>query len=293
MGTVVNLTVVNDDPQAAQAAIDDCLNRMQALEEVLSRFKPDSELSQLNREGSLAQAHPALLALMGQAQEIGELSGGAFDVTVKPLVDLYQYYQVTANTLPPDAEIRRVLERVGYRQVAVDGQRVSFDQPGMAVTLDSIAKGYIVDAGVAVLRGAGFQDVLVEAGGDLLASGYKDSATPWQIGIQSPRKTQSGLLASFSVKDNAVATSGDYAQPFTTDLRQHHILDPRTGYSAPELASVTVTAPTAAMADGLATAVMVLGPQEGLAMVDRLSQTEACLMTKETQLVQTAGFGAG
>ena len=115
----------------------------------------------------------------------------------------------------------------------------------MGITLDGIAKGYIVDEGVAVLKQAGFDNILVEAGGDLAASGLKEAALPWQIGIQAPRQGHSSLLGKFAVRDQAIATSGDYMQPFTPDLSQHHILDPRAGYSAPELASATVVAPSA------------------------------------------------
>jgi thiamine biosynthesis lipoprotein len=167
------------------------------------------------------------------------------------------------------------------------GKRVTFAHPGMAVTLDGIAKGYIVDAGIEVLKQRGFADVLVEAGGDLLASGQKEQDTPWQIGIRSPRTAQGGLLASFSVENRAVATSGDYMQSFTADLSQHHILDPRTGYSAPELASATVTAPTATLADGLATATMVLGPKAGLRLVESLPGCKAYLVLKDLEIVKT------
>ena len=111
---------------------------------------------------------------------------------------------------------------------------------------------------MAVLKQHGFVNVLVEAGGDLMAAGMKDEKRPWRIGVQSPRPDADMAQMRFSLSNRAAATSGDYMQAFTSDLRQHHIIDPRTGYSAPDLASVTVTAPTAMLADGLATAVMVL-----------------------------------
>jgi thiamine biosynthesis lipoprotein len=160
----------------------------------------------------------------------------------------------------------------------------------MSITLDGIAKGYIVDQGVAVLKDFGFQDVLVEAGGDLLASGEKSPSSLWKIGIKSPRQEQGGIIARFSIRDRAVATSGDYLQPFVRDLSQHHLLDPRTGYSSPRLASASVLAKTATFADGLATAVMVLGPEAGLALIEELSGCEAYLVTKNLQTFQSKGF---
>lgn len=289
MGTVVNLTVISPDKAAAQAAIESTLNRMAELEDILSRFKPQSQLAQLNRNGRLDDAHPALIEIVAQAHQLSDLSGGAFDITVKPLVDLYQQYQAT-DSLPPEADIAAVLETVDYRRIEVIGEQITFNQPGMSITLDGIAKGYIIDEGVAVLKQAGFKNVMVEAGGDLLASGQKSAGEAWQIGLQSPRKLQPGLLATLVVQNKAVATSGDYMQAFTADLSQHHILDPRTGYSAPELASATVIAPSAMLADGLATTAMVLTPQRGLRLIERVPNCEACLVDKNLQQFKTVNF---
>lgn len=289
MGTVVNLTVISDDRIAAQSAIDATLNRMAELESVLSRFKPESQLAQLNSNGYIDYANPALLALIEQARQLSDLSGGAFDITVKPLVDLYQQYQAI-DSLPPEMEIAATLKKVDYRQIEVSGTRIAFAQPGMTITLDGIAKGFIVDEGVAVLKDAGFGNVLVEAGGDLLASGQKSAGEAWQIGVQSPRQAEPGLPTKLDVQNKAVATSGDYMQAFTTDMRQHHILDPRNGYSAPELASATVIAPSAMLADGLATAAMVLGSQASLSLIERLPNCEACLVDKDLQQFKTVNL---
>ena len=147
-----------------------------------------------------------------------------------------------------------------------------------------------MDAGVTVLKQAGFGQVLVEAGGDLAAAGQKSTGTPWRIGVQSPREEQAGLQNKFNLQDQAAATSGDYMQPFSADLRQHYILDPRPGYSAPEVASATVIAPSAMLADGLATSVMVLGPKAALQMIHGLPGCEAYLVAKDLQTIKTATF---
>jgi len=289
MGTVVNLTIISDDQSAAKAAIEATLNRMADLEAQLSRHRPDSQLSRLNQNGELANAGQPLLKLISQSHRLSDLSGGAFDITSKPLVDLYQQHQID-NTLPPADRIEQTLQLVDYHQIDVEGRRVTFKQPGMAITLDGIAKGYIVDEAVAVLKQAGYDNILVEAGGDLAASGQKANQKSWQIGIQSPRQTQPGMLAKFDIRNRAAATSGDYMQPFSADLRQHHILDPRTGYSAPELASATIVAPSAALADGLATAAMVLGPEAAVQMVDRLPECDAYLVTKTLRIFKTTNL---
>jgi thiamine biosynthesis lipoprotein len=206
-------------------------------------------------------------------------------VTVKPLGGLYRRCQAEKAS-PPAAEIRRILEQVDYRQVVVEGERVTLARPGNAVTLDGIAKGYIVDQGIAELREHGYQAVIVEAGGDLHAAGERSPGDPWQIGVQSPRETRPGPLARLDVRDASVATSGDYQQPFTADLRQHHILDPRTGHSAPELASATITAPTATLADAVATAAMVLRPKDGCALVEGLPACAAYLVFKGLEVLE-------
>jgi thiamine biosynthesis lipoprotein len=142
---------------------------------------------------------------------------------------------------------------------------------------------------VDVLRGRGFGDVIVEAGGDLVAGGVRGDGTPWRIGIRAPRPGLA-LTARFEAANRAVATSGDYMQPFTDDYSQHHILDPRRGYSSPELASATVAAPTAALADALATLTMVLGPRRGRALIEDLPDCEAYFIAKDLEVTRTSGF---
>ena len=289
MGTGVHLTVLGDDRETAEAAADATLEHMANLEARLSRHRSDSELSVLNRTGRLDFASEALLDNLCLSERISGLGEGAFDITVQPVLDLYRDRVKLTAGLPADAEIDAVLERVDYRAVRIEGRSVTFAHPGMAITLDGIGKGYIIDRGVAVLAERGFGSVFVEAGGDLLANGRKDSGVPWRVGIRNPRPG-SMLLARFDASNIAVATSGDYMQPFITDYSQHHILDPRTGRSAPELASSTVTAPDTATADALATLTMVLGPRRGLDLIESLPDCEACFVTKELEITRTSGF---
>jgi len=293
MGTVVNLTVITSNANQGRLAVSACLDRMQGLEEVLSRFKRGSQLSQLNLNGRIKNANSALLELIEQSQSLGYLSGGAFDITIKPLVDLYAAYEQQGKGLPPKEEVERLRQRVDYHQIHLVGEEVSFAMPGMAITLDGIAKGYIVDQGISTLRQFGFENVLVEAGGDLSASGEKAPDAPWRIGIQSPRKAMGQILTRLQVADQAIATSGDYMHTFTADFTEHHILDPRTGYSSPELASATVIAPTCALADGLATAMMVLGVDSGFALLESLENCQATLVKKDGEIVTSDNLRLG
>jgi len=286
MGTIVNLTIVGEDQDAARAAVRAALERMTNLESILSHYMPQSQLSLLNRDGRLSSADNSLLELVKQAHTLSVLADGAYDVTIKPLVDLYQACHARG-ALPDESAIRKTLEYVDYRQIRIEGNNISFGRPGMQISLDSIAKGYIVDAGVAALKQFGFTNVLVEAGGDLRADG-QGAVGPWKIGVQSPRPEQLQLDTRFNLRDQAMATSGDYQQFFVPNFTQHHILDPRQGHSPSELASATVIAPTAALADALATTLMVLGPRDGLSLIEQMPDCYAYLVTKDLQVIKSA-----
>ena len=227
---------------------------------------------------------------MEEAKRLSELTGGAFDITVKPLVDLYQAHQREGMRVPSDDAIQATLDRVDYHKIRMEDRTIAFLAPGMAITLDGIAKGFIVDAGVEELRRRHFTDVLVEAGGDLMASGGRGSRGAWRIGIQPPRESIQQTLARMEVRNQAVATSGDYMQPFSPDLEHHHIISPLTGYSMKALASATVVAPSAMLSDALATALMAMDQAEGLELVESLPGCEAMVVTKNLAFVQTSGF---
>ncbi len=290
MGTVVNLTVAGVSRAEGERAIAACLDKMQALEAVMSRYLPESQLSQLNQAGVLRQPAQALVEVVTRAQAISGTTRGAYDITVKPLVDLYQQTAAASAGLPTVEQIEAALGLVGYQKLHCSDELIEMEVKGMQITLDGIAKGYIVDQGVAVLKSLGFANVMVEAGGDLIAAGVKDAQTPWRVGIQSPRQAAEGLIARLDVSNKAVATSGDYMQFFSDDLMNHHILDPRKGHSSPYIASATVIAPTCLQADALATALMVLEPGEGLGLIEALPDIEALLVSKTLEEHRSSGF---
>jgi thiamine biosynthesis lipoprotein len=289
MGTSVRLTVAGDDRDAVVAAAEATLGRMSELEILLSRYRDDSEVSRLNTAGKIEGSSEALRAVLTLASRISELGEGAFDVSVLPLLDLYRSSLVERNELPAAEAVAQAVELVNYRGVGIDGESVTLERPGMGITLDGIGKGYIVDAGVGALRERGFANVFVDAGGDLMAAGDKGSGEPWRIGIRNPRPG-SALQARFDTRNRAAATSGDYMQPFTDDYAQHHIMDPRTGYSAPEMASSTVIASDVATADALATLTMVLGPRRARALVEELPDCEGYFVSKQLEITRTSGF---
>ena len=282
MGTVINLTVMTGDLKKGQAAVRATFAEMERLIKILDHRQQTSALGQLNAQGALREAPVELLEVVGKALEIGKLTEGAFDITVKPVLDAY------AAGRRITSELRRLVD---FRQVSIVDNQVKLGQIGMAITLDGLAKGRVVDGGVAVLRQMGFENILVEAGGDLAAQGNRCDGTPWEIGILSPRKDrQNGTIATIPVESQAVATSGDYMNSFSTDFSLHHILDPNSLISPAEMASATVIAPTAMEADALSTALMVLGKHNGLALIARLSQVDAMLVGKDLKIYRSPGF---
>ena len=289
MGTQVNLTVLGDDPAAAADAADATLRRMSELEDLLSRYRPDSEVSELNTTGRIQGASNALLEVLELADRISRLGDWAFDITIQPVLDLYRGHLDERRGLPSGEAVERAVAGVDHRGVRIEHGTVTLDRSGMRITLDGIGKGYVVDRGVSVLNERGFPNVYVEAGGDLVAGGDKGSGTPWRIGIRNPRPGLT-LQARFEARNSAVATSGDYMQPFTPDYAQHHILDPRTGYSPPELASSTVVGPDAATADALATLTLVLGSRKSRELLEDLPGCEGYFVSKDLEVTRTSGF---
>lgn len=281
MGVVVNLTVAAPNTAAAQNAVDATFAEMARLIAIFDHRRPKSPLARLNRDGRLSAPPRELVDLLTLARHYSALTGGAFDVTVKPLFDAHRA------GLP----VEPLQDLVDYGVLHVRDSAISLARPGMAVTLDGIAKGRVVDGAVATLRRLGFPHVLIEAGGDLVAHGRRGDGAPWRIGVTHPRQGAASL-ASLSLTGRAAATSGDYAHTFSVDYSQHHILDPRRGRSPAELASVTVLAPTATDADALSTSALVLGPDAGLALLERLPHVEGLLVTKEMTTRHTTHFPA-
>lgn len=289
LGTVINLTVIAPGREVGHTAIGRTFAEIERLSKICSRFDPNSQLSQLNRTGVLWQPAAELMQIMRAALNWGAVTQGAFDLTIKPVLDLYQRAEDAGGPLPLTRAVDQALELVDYRQIYWDNTQVRLAKPGMSITLDGIAKGFIIDAAVSVLKEAGFEHVLVEAGGDLFARGKAEGGRSWRVGVRDPRVPDS-TLTSFPLSQLAAATSGDYEQAFTADRRLNHLIDPRTGQSPSELSSVTIIAPSAMDADALATAVSVMGSAAGLKLIDGLPQVEAYLVTKEGRVIHSPDF---
>ncbi|MFH0860194.1 MAG: FAD:protein FMN transferase [Candidatus Altiarchaeota archaeon] len=287
LGTTVTITVMSADPAAARNAINLAFSEIERIEMLLSNYRNTSEVSKLNREGKIENASPDLIVNLEMADYYSNLSGGAFDITVQPILDLYGRTYNIEGRPPTEEEIGEARELIDYRNIRVDGRNVRFAKDGMSVTLGGIATGYAVDRAVEVLKDNGIEHALINAGGDIRALGSKDSL-PWTIALQDPRN-KTNYVTMMRLNNQSVTTSGDYERYFV-EKKVHHIIDPKTGYSAMGVISVTIVADEAIDADALATAVFVLGPEEGLALVENLTNIEGLLITENKTLIRSSGF---
>jgi len=288
MGTVLNFIAYGPDQDAMETALSGTIEWMLELEKHLSRYRPDSEVSRLNRTGRLDLPGPDLVKVLELAQVISQRSAGAFDVTVLPLVAIQQKFKGLEK--PAQSHLDHALQLVGYQNLRITDQKIILSKPGMGITLDGIAKGYIVDQGVAALKAYGFDNIYVEAGGDLMVQGHKPRNKAWRIGIENPRPAIPHKLVVLAASNRAIATSGDYMQAYSPDFSRHHIVNPATGFSPPELASSTVTAPRVALADALATASMVLGARKSIELLESMPACQGYFIAKDLKHWQTSKF---
>lgn len=244
--------------------------------------REDSSIGKLNREG-VGKPPEEVLDVLRTARRIAVLSDGAFDPTILALADLWAFDG--GGALPKDEQIDQARRRVDFSKVVIDEDGTVRIPEGFGLDLGGIAKGAVVDLISDYLYERGFKDFLIDAGGDILVSGVKQGENPWRIAIRHPRETQAVLgVISLGEKDSriAVVTSGDYERFFESGgKRYHHILDPRSGYPAGQVASVTVIAPSCEVADALSTAAFVLGPERGLKLLEVFPDAEGLLIAEE------------
>jgi thiamine biosynthesis lipoprotein len=277
-GTTASLRVLHEDEAGARTALSAAMAALRGVDRLMSLHRPDSELSRLNRDGVLEQPDPRLLSVLQAAQATAQLTGGAFDVTVQPLWD-------AANG---SADPAAALARVGWRKLEVGAERVRLSEPGMAVTLNGIAQGYGADVALAALRAHGIAHALLDTG-EFGSLGQRDDGQPWTLAVRDPRDPQAAAQL-LSADGRCLATSGDYETAFSADFSRHHIVDPKTGASPQELASVSVLAPTGLQADALSTACMVLGMEKSLQLAARLPQVDVLCIAKSGEVRKSAGF---
>lgn len=290
MGTTYHIKVVaesNKDTQALQPRID---QRLEQLNQSMSTYRFDSEISRFNRLQSSDtnfEVSSDFLAVMLAADAIYRLTDGAWDGTVNPLVNLWGFGPSgPIDKLPSAQAISNALNHVGFDQIEVSAKGfLKKHHPEVTIDLASIAKGYGVDQIAQVIEASGFRNYLVEIGGEVYVSGRRLDSKKWRVGINKPRKTAAidAVYTALELQDQAMATSGDYRNFEVIEGRTYsHIIDPRSGYPINHgVISTSVLAPNCTLADGLATALMVMGPDKGIHLLNSLEAVEGLIIVQK------------
>jgi len=290
MGTAILAEVWSNDADRAQKGIAAVMQEMHRIDELMSPYKKDSELSLVNRE---AGDHPVkisreLFNLIERSLYFSRISHGAFDITFSSVGYMYDYREGIA---PTDAEIKQALPGINYRHLILDrnASTIRFARKGMRIDLGGIAKGFAVDNSIAILSKMGFHQALVTAGGDSRILGDKNGK-PWMTGIRDPRKKGESVVV-IPLSDAAISTSGDYERYFMRDgVRYHHILNPKTGKSVHDTRSATVIGPDATTTDALSTTLFVLGWQKAMQLLKTLPGIDAVIIDSGGKLHYSSGL---
>ncbi|MFW6286782.1 MAG: FAD:protein FMN transferase [Candidatus Sumerlaeota bacterium] len=304
MGTVVDIKVVVPNYVDAEELIAETRSEMEKVVDVMNAYNPESFVARLN---DLPTSTPLkveadeaiILDVLEKSREVSELSDGAFDITFAS-VGRYWRFDPSDPRLPSDEEIERAKNRIDYRQVVIDKEEGTVMLSGEETRIDlgGIAKGTVVDVAIRFLKRHGAEGALVNAGGDMYGFGTKADGQSWTVGLQHPRKPTGTVIPGVYIRvggrevgDFAVVTSGDYERSFVHEgTRYHHIIDPRTGLPSSGVSSVTVISRSAEWADAMATAIFVMGAEEGMALAENRPELEAVMITDDLEVLATSGL---
>lgn len=290
MGTSVRVELAHVDPDHAADAAAAVMQEMHRIDRAMSPFKPESELSRMNREAAHAAVviSPEMFELVRRSIEFSRWSGGAFDITFSSVGHLYDYRN---RVRPSDAELAAALPGIDYRHMVLDpGKRtIRFARAGVQIDLGGIAKGHAVDNCIRLLREHGVREAMVSAGGDSRVLGGRGER-PWIIGIRDPRRADA-MIAKLPLIDAAISTSGDYERYFDEEgIRYHHILDPRTGRPASGVRAVTVIGPDATTTEGVSKTVFIKGVRDGIKLVESLPDVDVVVVDHDGRIFYSSGL---
>jgi FAD:protein FMN transferase len=265
-GTTLTLRAGHASVERVETGLDAAVSAIRHVERHMSLFNPESSLCRLNRDGVLLKPDPDLLKVLLFAKSISVRSDGAFDVTVQPIWDTWQSAKLK-NRFPTNLELRLARHKTGWRNLEILADRIRFLKPGMALTLNGIAQGYASDLARDALRSHGVEHALIDAG-EWGTLGQSPESLPWSLGVENPRQVNA-VLAKITADGRAIATSSDAHCSFSSDLKNHHIFDPKTARSPSNIASVTVLAPTCTLADALTKVMFMAGTEDVLAVAKK------------------------
>ena len=295
MGSELKLTAWTPDEAGAKAAFEGVFQEFNRLEGLMSTWREHSEVQSLN---AAAGKHPVPIGteirdVLQVARQVSDWTGGKFDVTFGAMSGLWKFdYQNQDNGIPDPLEVARRRTLINYRDLVIDERAGTafLLREGMVVNLGGIGKGYAVDRARDILLKRGFHDFMIQFGGDMYVAG-RSGDRPWKLGIQDPRGPADRIFAEMDLSDRTFSTSGDYERFFIKDgHRYHHILDPATGTPAEGCRSVTIVTGSAAVADGLSTGVFIMGPEAGMALIERLPDVEGVIVSSKNEVLVSSGL---
>lgn len=293
MGTSVVLQAFST-PELGASAVRARLEKAHAeilrLESLMTTWREDSEISRLNAAAGeeSVEVSKETFEVLEKSVWIGGLSGGLFDVTFDAMRGLWKFDEGAEARVPERSKVDAARRKIDFRKLVLDPRTrtARLAERGMRVGLGGIAKGYAVDAAARLLEKEGLQSFFVQAGGDLFVRGKKPGSVPFRVGVRDPRSPDpDDYFATIDVTDHAFSTAGDYERSFLKDgKRYHHIIDPRTGFPGEKTRSVTVWAESALLADAIDDAVFLMGPEEGLALVESMDGVGAVIVDAKSRV---------
>jgi len=292
MGTLVTVTAVASDKSMGDRAMQAAFDEIKRLEQLLSTWRPDSELSHVNAAAGRqpVQVSPETLQLVIQALEMARLTSGGFNIMLGPAIEAWSVTE--RQHIPDQEELHRLKPLVDWSAIRIDKEVKTIYLPheGMRIDVGGIGKGYAADRAVEEMKRAGAKGGVVALSGDIKAFGVLPERTGFPVGIRHPRE-EGALIGIIDLQDEAISTAGDYERFFEREgIRYHHILDPHTLQPARGCQSVTVVAKEGTVADGLDTGIFVLGPEQGMALVERLPGVEAIIIDQEGKITVSSGL---
>jgi thiamine biosynthesis lipoprotein len=290
MGTEVIIKVFGDNRPEMERAVQDAFEEISRLERMMSNFIPTSELSRINQQAGKTPVPVSreLFSVIQKSLMFSDITEGTFDISFASVGKLWDF---RAGILPPPEAIAKQLPYVDYRKIRLNEKdsSVFLPYPEMEIGLGGIGKGYAVDRAMEVLTKQGIHDAIIMAGGDMMVKGKKGKDL-WRVGLRDP-DNKDRILAVLPLQDQAVSTSGDYERFFIKDgVRYHHIIDTRTGYPARLCRSVTLLSKDATTTDGLTKGVFIMGPERGMALVERLEGVEAIIIDAQGKIHLSSGL---
>lgn len=294
MDTLIQVTVYSDDEQKGKEALDQAFAEFKRISNLTNRFPKNgenasvsSDVIRINENAGIKPVRVSTdtLEIVQRSLYYAQLSGGSFDITIGPIMDLWGFGK-NEQHVPSDEQIQKTLSLVDYRKVIVDPNQgtVYLQKPGMSLDFGGVAKGYATEEAVKVLKGLSIKHAIINAGGNVYALGTKPDGSLWRVGVRDPR-VENGLIAVLSVKDTSIVTSGDNERYFEEGgVRYSHLIDPSTGKQARALMQTTVVTESSTDADILNKPLFMLGPQRGMSFAKGLQGVGAIFVSADKQV---------